>query len=37
MQMEILDDSGNAYFLIIVSSFSLVVLGVLTQDAGSKN
>lgn len=37
MQMEILDESENAYFLIIVSSFFLVRLRVLTQNAGGKN
>ena len=37
MQMAILDESENAYFLIIVSSFFLVCLRVLTQDTGGKN
>lgn len=36
IQMAILDESRNAYFLIIVSSFFLVVLEVLTLDAGGK-
>lgn len=35
--MAVLDESRNAYFLIIVSSFFLIVLGVLTPDAGGKN
>lgn len=37
MQMAILDESGNGHFLTIVSSFFLVVLGVLTQDTNGKN
>lgn len=37
MQIAILYVSENAYFLITISSFFLVVLGVLTQDAGGKN
>lgn len=37
MQMAILDESANTYFLIIVSSFFLVVQWVLIQDVGGKN